>query len=199
MASATLAALVASGSAFVAASIPAHAGAVVTADLQNPSMPSFANVVEHVKPAVVSVKVKIENVAARSDDTPGQMDNMPSEMRKFFRGFGDEDGAAPRQIVSQGSGFFDSTDGYVVTNYHVVENAKSVTMTMDDGRMMDANVIGTDEKTDFHLAEGDGKRRLSLPFRQGRPCVGDWVVAIGNPFGNSIGALVRELAVMRHG
>jgi len=68
LASATLAALVASGSSSVVASIPAHAGAVVTADLQNPSMPSFANVVEHVKPAVVSVKMKIENAAARSDD-----------------------------------------------------------------------------------------------------------------------------------
>ena len=67
LASATLAALIASGSTFVVASIPAHAGAVVTADLQNPSMPSFANVVEHVKPAV-SVKMKIENAAARSDD-----------------------------------------------------------------------------------------------------------------------------------
>ena len=150
-------------------------------------MPSFATVVDRVKPAVVSVKVNIENAAAHSDDLSGQMDNLPPEIQQFFKRFGGQGGAhqmRPRHEMALGSGFFISADGYVVTNNHVVENAKTVTVTMDDGKTLDAKVIGTDPKTDLALLKitepGD------YPFvklAKETPRVGDWVVAIGNPYG----------------
>ena len=159
LASAAALALVASvGGVVFSQSLPARASAVVTSDLQAPSMPSFANVVERVKPAVVSVRVKIENAGAVAEDEgegqrDGQMDNMPPEIQKFFKRFGGGNGgmrpSQPHQMVGQGSGFFVTADGFIVTNNHVVENAKTVTITMADGKTLDARVIGTDPKTDL--------------------------------------------------
>ena len=87
LASAAVLAIIASGAiggVTMSASTPARAAAVVTSDLQAQAMPSFASVVERVKPAVVSVKVKIENAADRSEDMSGQMDNVPPQMQQFF-------------------------------------------------------------------------------------------------------------------
>ena len=87
-------------------------------------------------------------------------------------------------MLGQGSGFFISADGYVVTNNHVVENAKTVTVTTDDGKTMDAKVIGTDPKTDLALLKVSEKGDYPfVSFAKNAPRVGDWVVAIGNPFG----------------
>ncbi len=85
---------------------------------------------------------------------------------------------------SQGSGFFISADGYIVTNNHVVQNGVEVQVTMDDGRTLDATVVGADPKTD--LAVLKVKQEGTYPFvrfAQGNPRIGDWVVAVGNPFG----------------
>jgi serine protease Do len=194
LASAAALALVASvGGVVVSESLPARASAVVTSDLQSPSMPSFANVVERVKPAVVSVRVKIENADSVTDsDSDGQMDggtdNLPPEIQKFFKRFGGGNGGMrpmkPHQMVGQGSGFFVTADGYVVTNNHVVENAKTVTITMDDGKTMDAKVIGTDPKTDLAVLKVNEKGDYPyVSLAKDSPRVGDWVVAIGNPFG----------------
>jgi len=178
----------AAGGAMLTNATPAQAGAVVTSDLQAQAVPSFSTVVERVKPAVVSVRVKIENAADTSSDTSQQIEKLPPQLRELFKRFGEEGGAAPQQKpkfgMAQGSGFFISGDGYVVTNNHVVEHAKTVTVTTDDGRTLDAKVIGTDPKTDLALLKvveaGD------YPFvalAKETPKVGDWVVAIGNPFG----------------
>jgi serine protease Do len=191
LASAAVLAIIASGAiggATMSASTSARAAAVAISDLQAQAMPSFASVVERVKPAVVSVKVKIENAADRSEDMSGQMDNVPPQMRQFFKRFGDQNGAAPQGpkpiMLGQGSGFFISADGYVVTNNHVVENAKTVTVTTDDGKTMDAKVIGTDPKTDLALLKvGEKGDYPFVSFAKDAPRVGDWVVAIGNPFG----------------
>ena len=189
LASAAVVAIIASGAIGGSMlSTSAVAGAVNTADLQSSAMPSFANVVERVKPAVVAVKVNIEDAAARSDDLSGQMDNLPPQVQQFFKRFGGQDGAPrqmqPRHEMALGSGFIISADGYVVTNNHVVQNAKSVTVTTDDGKTLDAKVIGTDPKTDLALLKitqpGD------YPFvklAKETPRIGDWVVAIGNPYG----------------
>jgi serine protease Do len=145
-------------------------------------------VVERVKPAVVAVKVNIEDAAASSDDLSGQMDNLPPEVQQFFKRFGGTNGAPrqtqPRHEMALGSGFIISADGFVVTNNHVVQNAKTVTVTTDDGKTVDAKVIGTDPKTDLALLKiteaGD------YPFvklAKETPRIGDWVVAIGNPYG----------------
>jgi serine protease Do len=87
-------------------------------------------------------------------------------------------------IVGEGSGFFISPDGYAVTNNHVVDHAKSVQVTTDDGSIYTAKVIGTDPKTDLALIKVDGKSNFPyVQFAQHEPRVGDWVIAVGNPFG----------------
>jgi serine protease Do len=86
--------------------------------------------------------------------------------------------------MAQGSGFFISADGYVVTNNHVVDNAKTVELTTDDGRTLSAKVLGTDPKSDLALIKVDeGGPFPYVKLAATAPRVGDWVVAIGNPFG----------------
>ncbi|POR48296.1 Do family serine endopeptidase [Bosea psychrotolerans] len=177
----------AAGSALLSNATPARAGAVVTSDLQAQAVPSFSTVVERVKPAVVSVRVKIESAADTGSDMSGQMNNLPPQLRELFKRFG-EDGGTPQQKpkfgMAQGSGFFITGDGYVVTNNHVVEHAKTVTVTMDDGKTLDARVIGTDPKTDLALLKvNEAGDYPFVALAKEAPKVGDWVVAIGNPFG----------------
>jgi serine protease Do len=183
------------GSGIVTPAEPARAE-VLSLDRPAAAVPSFADVVERVKPAVVSVRVKT-NVAAASAPgegrsqfaTPQIPDDHPlAEMFRRFEGQG-RPGQGPRRGPgrpgsSQGSGFFISGDGYLVTNNHVVDNAAEVQIVMDDGRTLDAKVVGTDPKTDLALVkvnEGGDYPHVRLAPEKGR--VGDWVVAIGNPFG----------------
>ena len=190
---AAVAALIAGGaveSGLVAPS-PAHAELRSMAQpIQN--VPSFADVIEQVKPAVVAVKVKVQNVASRDDnDNPGfSAPDLPPghPMERFFRQFRDgqrgERGQRPRQFgQSLGSGFFISADGYVVTNNHVIDKASEVQVTMDDGKTLDAKVIGTDPKTDLALLKVEGSDFPYVRLAGQKARIGDWVVAIGNPFG----------------
>jgi serine protease Do len=158
------------------------------------NVPSFADVIERVKPAVVAVKVKVQNVADRDDDGPQfSFPDLPQghPMERFFRQFrdGERGERGPRQErprrfgQSLGSGFFISADGYVVTNNHVVDKASEVTVTMDDGKELDAKVIGTDPKTDLALLKVEGSDFPYVRLAGQKARIGDWVVAIGNPFG----------------
>ena len=107
-------------------------------------------------------------------------------MEKFFKQFGTPRGALKRHqiITGEGSGFFISADGYAVTNDHVVDNATSVQITTDDEVIYTAKVIGADPKTDLALIKVDGKTDFPyVKFADQAPRVGDWVVAVGNPFG----------------
>jgi serine protease Do len=162
-----------------AANVSIPAGQGPQADL----LPSFAPLIARVKPAVVSVKVKIEH-DGQSDSALG---DLPPEIQQFLKRFGEQNGAPanPRSvIVGEGSGFFISKDGYIVTNYHVVQNSKAVTVTMDNGKVLDAKVVGTDPKTDLALLKADHPDDYSyVTFAKGAPRIGDWVVAIGNPYG----------------
>ena len=153
----------------------------------------FADVVETVKPAVISVRVKVENKA----QTMGlEGEGLPPGLERFFRQFGQPDGNNPQQrsprgggggrnfSSGQGSGFFISADGYAVTNNHVVEKATSVQVKLDDGKTYDAKVIGTDPRSDLALIKVDG--RTDFPYAklsEKAPRIGDWVLAVGNPFG----------------
>jgi serine protease Do len=152
----------------------------------------FADLVAKVKPAVISVGVKIDESADASTPNDEQQ-TLPPSMRgtpfeKFFRQFG-EDGTPPglqrhQVITGQGSGFFISADGYAVTNNHVVDHATSVQVTTDDGKKFTAKVIGTDPKTDIALIKVEnGGNFPYVNFGDQAPRVGDWVVAVGNPFG----------------
>ncbi len=166
----------------------AQAAAVATSGPQGEAMPSFAPLIASVKPAVVSVKVKIVQSNASWNDFSGQWSNLPPEIQRFLKQFGNQNGTVPSSppsvMMGEGSGFFISSDGYIVTNNHVVQNAKSVTVTMDDGKVLDAKVIGTDPKTDVALLKVDQPGDYPyVDFAKQEPRVGDWVVAIGNPYG----------------
>jgi serine protease Do len=204
---AAVAALIAGGAVETGLVAPSPAHAELRSMSQPvQGMPSFADVIDRVKPAVVSVKVKMQNVAERGSeddgDSDGQQFSIPDlppghPLERFFRQFRDgqqgqrsqpgQQGQRqqPRQFgQALGSGFFISADGYVVTNNHVVENGSSVQVTMDDGKTLDAKVIGTDAKTDLALLKVDGGNDfpyVRLAAQKAR--VGDWVMAVGNPFG----------------
>src|SRR4051794_2341089 len=160
----------------------------------------FADIVERVKPSVISVKVNIaEKTASKDkDDSANRDDDSPfqpgSPMERFFRRFGGPDGLPPGlrggprggrgAVTGQGSGFFISPDGYAVTNNHVVDGADKVEVTTDDGKTYSAKVIGTDPRTDVALIKVAG--RTDFPFAklsEAKPRIGDWVLAVGNPFG----------------
>ena len=200
LASVAAAAIVASGAlgaAFYQGPGPALAQgmqAPITHNVQAPF--SFADVVEKVKPAVVSVRVKVAN-ASDDAEVSSQLDNLPPQMRELFRRFGENRGfgenrrfgengprPAPRIRQGVGSGFFISADGYLVTNNHVVDKARTVEVVMDDGRSLDAKVVGADPKTDVALLKvTEGGDFPYVRLAKATPRVGDWVVAIGNPFG----------------
>jgi serine protease Do len=156
---------------------------------------SFADIVDRVKSSVVSVKVKLEDGGEADDsDAPAMPHFAPgSPFDRFFKQFGmpkdDEgDGQMPRRShhtsQAQGSGFFISADGYIVTNNHVVDHATEVKVTMSDGKVLDAKVIGTDPKTDLALLKAKDEGTFPfVSFAAQAPRVGDWVIAVGNPFG----------------
>src|SRR5215467_14042949 len=85
--------------------------------------------------------------------------------------------------MGQGSGFFISPDGYAVTNAHVVEKAKMVEVTTDDGKIRTAKVIGIDSRSDLALIKVDGDHFPFVTFAESSPEIGEWVLAVGNPFG----------------
>jgi serine protease Do len=176
-------------------SSPAHAQ--VNNEVRKVAQPvGFADIVEHVKPSVISVKVNINEKVAKDDS--GNNDDSPfqpgSPMERFFRRFGGPDGLPPGMrggprggrgaVTGQGSGFFISADGFAVTNNHVVDGADKVEVTTDDGKVFKAKVIGTDARTDLALIKVEGGS--DFPFTKlsdGKPRIGDWVLAVGNPFG----------------
>ena len=161
--------------------------------LMAPAAPaSFANIVERVRGAVVAVKVKTLETAEADDDNQMPFPQMrPGDpLERFFRRFGGEGGVPfgrqqrPRSGQALGSGFIISEDGYVVTNHHVVEHASEVSITLDDGRNVSAEVVGADQRTDLALLKIKDKGPFtSVAFAREMPRVGDWVIAVGNPFG----------------
>jgi serine protease Do len=144
----------------------------------------FADIVEKVKPAVISVRVKMERQApANSND-----EDLPfppgSPFERFFKRFGTPNMPGGREVITgQGSGFFISRDGYAVTNNHVVDNAENVQVTTDDGKTYTAKVIGKDSRTDLALIKINGNDFPYVKLADNTPRVGDWVLAVGNPFG----------------
>lgn len=153
------------------------------------NMLSFADIVDKVKPAVVSVRTKSEGPQTTADEDSNNGD-IPPNMERFFRRFFGDQVPGPNRIPrnrrtqGQGSGFFISADGFVVTNNHVIDKATTVEIQTDDGKTYTAKVIGTDPRTDLALLKVDG--RTDFPWVRlapDAPRIGDWVLAVGNPFG----------------
>ncbi|WP_295582059.1 DegQ family serine endoprotease [uncultured Lamprocystis sp.] len=171
----------------VAAQSPApQAAATGAAAIVAPAMPSFADVAERVSPAVVNVTVIAE--AATTNLMPRQHPGLPegAPLDEFFKHFFDQPNMPGRQRAEgAGSGFVIDASGLVVTNNHVVEGANEITVTLNDGSKHQAQVVGRDDKTDLALLKIDAGR--TLPFVDladaSATRVGDWVLAVGNPFG----------------
>ena len=145
---------------------------------------SFADIFQQVAPAVVQIDVKTRVPSARrgSITIPG-FGSVP--IPGAPRGSEDPDAEDEGQTaMGAGSGFLISADGFIVTNNHVIENAEEITVKLSDGRELPARLIGRDEATDLAVIKVAGG---DLPFvsfeEQAEPRVGDWVVAVGNPFG----------------
>ena len=148
----------------------------------------FADIVAKVKPAVISVRVEVNEGVQTSGMSEMDGQNLPPQLREFFKQFGGQMPNAPQMrrqghLTGQGSGFFISADGYAVTNNHVVDKAESVQVTTDDGKIHKAKVIGTDPRTDLALIKVEGGSFPYVKLSDQTPRIGDWVLAVGNPFG----------------
>jgi serine protease Do len=196
------------GSIYAAASVFAIAAALGTAPFSPPSaraaadaqtampqkLPSFAPLVKKVEGAVVSLRVKADAGTKMALNEEGQLENenpfKGTPFEKFFKGPDSPfkrfrgPGGEPRVVMAQGSGFFISPDGYLVTNNHVADHAISLQAVTMDGKTYTAKVVGTDPRTDLALLKVDGRNDFPyVTFSRADPAVGDWVIALGNPFG----------------
>lgn len=155
-------------------------------DLGAHDFPSFADLVEVLKPSVVNISttsvVKQRGFRDRQQRSPfGQNDPLDEFFKRFFEG-------APQQEFERqglGSGFIINEDGYVVTNNHVVERATDISVILENGEKYEAKVIGRDPKTDVAVIKFEPKGKLqAVKFGDSEGLrIGDWVIAIGNPFG----------------
>jgi serine protease Do len=157
---------------------PVNQGATATPH----EMPDFADLVAKVKPAVVSVTTKLD-VRATADEGP---DQDGGGMQMPFGGMMPGGGGMQQHAVeARGSGFIINANGTIVTNNHVVKDAKSVSVTLSDGTTLPAHIVGRDPRTDLAVLKVDAK--TPLPYIQlgdsSKVRVGEWVVAMGNPFG----------------
>jgi serine protease Do len=154
--------------------------------LQPHLLPDFSSLVTQVKPAVVSItnKMQATPAALEDDQSDGQTQQLPFPFNQMVPN-------APQQrahaVEARGSGFIIDANGTIVTNNHVVKGARTLSVTLDDGTVLPAKVIGTDPRTDIAVLKVDAQQ--PLPFIQlgnSRDVkAGEWVVAMGNPFGLS--------------
>ncbi|HMA71728.1 MAG TPA: trypsin-like peptidase domain-containing protein [Xanthobacteraceae bacterium] len=156
---------------------------------------NFADVVDKVKPAVIGVRVKTE-VVGQLPAPPGLPPGRSTPRRRgtprgepdtpfdLFPGQPNRQQEQQREgAASQGSGFFVDPDGYAVTTHHVTENSKTIEISTDDGKSYSAKLVGSDPSTDLALLKVEGTGFPFVRLADKPPRVGDWVLAIGNPFG----------------
>jgi len=178
-----LAAALALGLAFAGAELAVPGVSFVDARAQSApaprSLPDFSALVEAYGPAVVNISTTERSEAAA--EIPGQ----PGDpMYEFFRRFGPPQGQGGPMRRGQGSGFIISPDGVILTNAHVIADATEVNVRLSDRREFKAKVLGTDRRTDVGVLKIDARDLPSVRFGDPtRVKVGEWVAAIGSPFG----------------
>ena len=144
---------------------------------------SFADLVERVSPAVVSIRTE------REVEASAMLDNLPPELERLLPGLRDRFGGLregePRRATGEGSGFFIDDKGHIVTNNHVIEDADSITVVLNDGGELEAELVGTDPETDIAVlkVEPSPEQRYVRFSPNTDLRVGDYVLAVGNPFG----------------
>ena len=149
-----------------------------TAQKSLAELPDFTEIVGSAAPAVVKILVEYESENSRYQE---QMEELPESLRRFFDFRGRP--PVPRDRAGMGSGFILTSDGYIVTNNHVVENARQVVVRLPDRQEFDAEVIGTDPRSDLAVLKIDAKRLPPLELASEEDIkVGQWVLAIGSPF-----------------
>jgi serine protease Do len=156
-------------------------------------LPELTDLIEQNSPAVVKINTLERSRSAQNGLPPQYQQEIPD----IFRHLLEPRQREQRPVASMGSGFLISGDGYVVTNYHVVDGAEEVTVTLTDRREYEAKVIGTDQRSDLALLKIDAQ---DLPFVQWGNSdeikVGEWVVAIGSPFGLDYSASAGIVSAM---
>ncbi len=171
------------------------------------ALPSFADLVEQASPSVVTIMVKMERVAEAGGGGALPIPDLPegSPFKDFFDRFSqgpgqeqspDNSGQPGRAL---GSGFVIDPSGYIVTNNHVVEQASEIKVVLMDGKELEATLVGRDQKSDLALLKIAAPSPLSAVAWGDSDAVrvGDWAVAIGNPFG--IGTTVTAGIVSARG
>ena len=154
-------------------------------DADAASYPDFTNIVEENMPAVVIVNatrtVSSSNGQNQFQTPPG----MPDEFNDLFKKFFDENQRSPeRRAPSSGSGFILSTDGYIMTNHHVVNGASKILILTNDKSSYEAKLIGSDKRSDLALLKIDADNLPTVKIASGDNVkLGEWVLAIGSPFG----------------
>lgn len=154
---------------------------------------AFAAIAKKLSPAVVSLKVEKKAANDSFGGGPGDDQSNPLNDELLKRFFGDRmpeqfrQRQAPQQkhaVVGQGSGFVVSSDGYILTNHHVVGDSTKVTVKFSDGREMLAKVIGSDAQSDVAVIKVDATNLAIVPMGDSSQTeVGEWVLASGAPFG----------------
>ena len=161
---------------------------VFSGQLAARGLPDFTGLVEKNSRAVVNIATTItESSSPRGLGPNGELpENVPEELREYFRKFFEEGGGQQEQFErsASGSGFIISTDGYVVTNHHVVDGASKVIVRLSDRREFIAEVIGSDKSSDIALLKIEASKLPSVSMGNSKKLKqGEWVLAIGSPFG----------------
>ena len=150
-------------------------------------LPDFTDLVKTLSPSVVNISTVQEQKQNSRSAMPHNFNDqeVPEIFRDFFRGFQQPPGQQPRMHPqSLGSGFIISDDGYILTNHHVIDNAEKVVVRLNDRREIEAEIIGSDQRSDVALLKVDAKDLPALEIGSSSDLeVGEWVLAIGSPFG----------------
>ncbi len=160
---------------------PANAASGAAPIVRAHGLPDFISLAKRLSPSVVNVSTT--QIRKATQDAPGLGDD---QMGQFFeRFFGAPAPRGPQRRGGQGSGFIIDSNGTVLTNYHVVDGAQKIAVTLADGKNYDAKVVGKDQKSDIAVIKIDAGRDLPAANLgdSDRLEVGEWVMAIGNPFG----------------